>query len=112
MRRHRRIKVFRLTGFMYTRRNFFPETDGRFQTTRYHRQETERIKVFWFLHMCDEDDCLKEPQYLNDVFDYLVSDEVFWSVDTYHDDCFDQWSAYRILPQSQSFRDTIERSIR
>jgi len=29
MRRHRRIKIFRLTRFMHTRRNFFPETDGR-----------------------------------------------------------------------------------
>ena len=54
---------------MYTRRNFFPETDGCFQTTRYHRQETKRIKVSRILHMCDEDDGLKEPQYLNGVFD-------------------------------------------
>lgn len=40
MRRQRRIVVFRLAGFMYTRCDLFPKADGRFQTARYYRQES------------------------------------------------------------------------
>jgi len=61
--------------------------------------------------MRDKDGRLKEPQYLNRVFDY--SHQLWRSAfRTYHDYCFYHRSAYGILSQSKSFRNAIERSIR